>query len=144
MSVTTFERPVCDSCILCHPSQNSQHHFLTTCMLMTSLPQSAVYEFQPHSYFLLLKTVSLHGVHIRKHMWWVALCSLYYSPRSFGQSHQQKIQCCYNPKQNISTNFHNIRTVRWRRKKMGNLLFGQPIYEWFYSRWLSFLLHICK
>ncbi len=85
-------------------------------------------EFQPYSYFLPLKTVSQHRVHTWTRTRWVAPCSSYYSPHSFGQSDQPTIQCCHIPKQNISPNFHSIPTVRWRREKMGNLLLGQRMY----------------
>ncbi len=128
-SDTTFKRPVQNwSCTSHCPSQNSRHRFLIICMLWHHYhtPRAAVCEFQSHSYFSPLKTVPLHVVHSRTRMQWVTPCSSYYSSRSFERSDQPKIHCCHNPKQNISLNFHSIWTIRWRGKKMGNLLLGQP------------------
>ncbi len=102
------------------------HHLYTHGFTIIYL--GVLYKFQPHSYFSPLKTVSLHRVHTPTRTRWVAPCLSYYSPRSFGQSNQSKIQCCHNPKQNISSNFHSIWAVRWRWGKMGNLLLGQPTY----------------
>ncbi len=82
----TFGRPMRDSCTSCRRSWNSWHHFLTICTLMTSL--SCACEFQQYSYFLPLKTVSLHKVHTQTRTRSVAPCSLYYSPHSFGWSDQ--------------------------------------------------------
>ncbi len=102
--------------------QISRHHFRTSCMLMTSLlyPRSVICKFQSHSYFLPLKTVSLHGVHTHA---MVVPRSSYYSPRSFGWSDQPKIQCCHNPKQNITPIFIEFRQL-YGKGKNGKLNFG--------------------
>ncbi len=55
---------------------------------------------------------------------WAHLVFLY----TLGQSDQSKIQCCHSPKQNISSNFHSIRIVRWQGEKIRNLLLGQPTF----------------
>ncbi len=128
-SATIFGQPARNSCSSHHPSWNSQHLFLTICTPMMSLQYTSVSctWIQPHAYFSPLKIVSLQGVHMRTRTRWVAPCSSYYSPCLLGRSDQPKIQCCHNPRQNISPNFHSIWT-RWRGEKMGNLRLGQLRY----------------
>ncbi len=87
------------------------------------IPRSAVYEFQSHSYFLSLKTVSQHGVHTRTRMRWVASCSSYHCSHSLGRSNQPKTQCYHNPKQNISPIFTAFGQLMVKGKN-GKFTFG--------------------
>ncbi len=132
-SVTTFGWPACDSWYTSHcPLRNTQHHFLTICMLMTSLPYTSVsypWISAVFIFFAVKNCTTARGTHADMHV----------MDHSFGQSDQTKIQRCHNPKQNISPNFHSIGTVRWWGEKMANLLLGQRMF----SDFSEFFIVVC-
>ncbi len=90
------------------------------------IPWSTVFEFQPHVFFAVKNYITAWGAHTRTCTRWVDPCSPCYFARSFGRSDQPKIQCYHYPIQNISLNFHSIRTVRWWGEKWETYFWDSP------------------
>ncbi len=130
-SVTTFEKSVHNSLCTSHrPSRKSQHYLLTICMLMKSLPYTSVnclWISAALVFFVFKNCITARGTHARTHtraraigssMFVVLLSSFLRAER------QPKIQCCHNPKQNISPIFITFEQLNGERKN-GKLTFGK-------------------
>ncbi len=129
LSLTTFRWPMRDSsCSLCYPSQNSQHHFLTICMLMMSLAYtlvSCLWISTTLVFFDIKNRITARGTHADTHtmdssMFVILLSPFVRAERPTKNSVLPQSQSEYFP------NFHSIRTVRCWGENMGNLLLGQP------------------